>query len=81
MPDPEQERKVIEIVWDKPSFDPYDAIQTLTELNVQHQQNILELSKAINSQANQIAILIKAIRDHKEHIGNLIVMMEHKQDK
>ena len=81
MQDLAQERKAIEIVWDKPSFDPYDAIQELTELNVQHQQNIMELSKAVNSQANQIAILIKAIRDHKEHIGNLIVMIEHKQDK
>ena len=81
MPVVAQERKVIEIVWDKPSFDPYDAIQELTELNVQHQQNIMELSKAINSQANQIATIIKAIKDHREHIGNLIVMIEHKQDK
>lgn len=68
-------------MWDNASFDPYDAIQELMQMNVQHQQNILELSKAINSQANQIATIIKAMKDHREHIGNLIVMIEHKQDK
>jgi uncharacterized protein YukE len=81
MQDLAQERKAIQDMWDKPNFDPYDAIQELTEMNVQHQQNILELSKAINSQANQIATIIKAMKDHREHIGNLIVMIEHKQDK
>ena len=81
MPVVAQERKVIEAVWNKPDFDPYDAIQELMQLNVQHQQNILELNRIIMSQAKQIEIILKAMKDHREHIGNLIVMIKHKQDK
>ena len=68
-------------MWDKPDFDPYDAIQDLMEMNQHHQQNILELNRIIMSQAKQIEIILKAIRDHREHIGNIITMLEHKQDK
>lgn len=81
MPDLEQERKARQDMWDKPRFDPYDAIQELMQLNVQHQQNILELNRILMSQAKQIEIILKAIRDHREHIGNIITMLEHKQDK